>query len=335
MEHIIEKWVEETSSNPLWEFYFGDMKVGVLDIETTGLSPRYNQFILGGLYDVSRGEIHQVLAQSRDEEGEALRSFMDLVGDFDVLVTYNGKSFDMPFLRDRCEKLGVSYSGLKPYHLDLYIILRSYSDLRSFLPNFKQKTVENFMGLWNTRSDEISGRESVELYNHYELTRDLIARDKILLHNNDDVRQLFRLIASVNKCDINRGMRNYGFPIKVGEQFFVVEDSRIDRETLVYSGRCSVDFAYSCYEVGSEVAEIRCQDGRFKFRLPLICKQGLSVLDLDGLSMDSEPFRVYPIYSDGFVAVSDSKDENDRVINHFAREFIRTLCELILGEKIW
>ena len=53
-------------------------------------------------------------------------------------------------------------------------MLNGHSPIKRFVPNLKQKTVENYMGLWQSRDDEISGAESVELYNVYEKNHDLI-----------------------------------------------------------------------------------------------------------------------------------------------------------------
>ena len=77
-----------------------------------------------------------------------------------------------------------------PYNLDLYLVLNGHSPIKKFVPNLKQKTVENYMGLWQSRTDEISGAESVELYNTYEKTGREDLESKILLHNSDDVIQL-------------------------------------------------------------------------------------------------------------------------------------------------
>ncbi|MGC8141027.1 ribonuclease H-like domain-containing protein, partial [Salmonella enterica] len=59
--------------------FFGDLRVGVLDIETTGLDRWTNEFILGGLLDMREGQLHQVFAEHSSEEGEALEAFAELL----------------------------------------------------------------------------------------------------------------------------------------------------------------------------------------------------------------------------------------------------------------
>ena len=77
------------------------MRTGVLDIETTGLDPSRNRFILGGLYDCSTCTIHQYFAEKRSEEPEALAGFLSVLDSLDMVITYNGRHFDMPFIEKR------------------------------------------------------------------------------------------------------------------------------------------------------------------------------------------------------------------------------------------
>lgn len=68
------------------------------------------------------------------------------------------------------------------------------------------------MGLWQSRDDEISGSESVELYNVYEKNHDPALGEKILLHNSDDILQLSRLLPVIGKSDFHKAMAALGFP---------------------------------------------------------------------------------------------------------------------------
>lgn len=54
------------------------------------------------------------------------------------------------------------------------------------------------MGLSDSRKDSISGAESVELYLEYKKCQDQSLKEKlekkILLHNHDDLLQLYKLL---------------------------------------------------------------------------------------------------------------------------------------------
>ena len=176
MKHITLKTEEKLYQSRTLDFYFKGMRIGVLDIETTGLNPAVNHFILGGLYSVPEGTLHQFFAETRAEEEEALSGYLDILQDLDLVITYNGRHFDLPFVEKRWRRYSGASAAL-PYNLDLYLVLNGHSPIKRFVPNLKQKTVENYMGLWQSRDDEISGAESVELYNVYEkITTLLLAK---------------------------------------------------------------------------------------------------------------------------------------------------------------
>ena len=120
----------------------------------------------------------------------------------DKLIISMAAGVDLPFVEKRWRRYSGASAAL-PYNLDLYLVLNGHSPIKRFVPNLKQKTVENYMGLWQSRDDEISGAESVELYNVYEKNHDPALGEKILLHNSDDILQLSRLLPVIGKSDFH------------------------------------------------------------------------------------------------------------------------------------
>ncbi len=90
-----------------WRLYSEfNQRIAYLDIETTGGSNGSTPGItVIGLHD---GEVPRVYVQGRD-----LASFVRDIEEFTLLVTYNGKSFDLPVIR---QELGVP---LMQAHIDL------------------------------------------------------------------------------------------------------------------------------------------------------------------------------------------------------------------------
>ena len=80
-------------------------RVAYLDIETTGGMPGESTITVIGLYD---GVTPRVYVQ-----GQNLRQFIEDIEEFTLLVTYNGKQFDLPVIR---QELGVP---LEQAHIDL------------------------------------------------------------------------------------------------------------------------------------------------------------------------------------------------------------------------
>lgn len=329
MKHLRKTQHIDPYKSSVYDFYFGSMKTGVLDIETTGLNPSVNRFILGGLYTFSEGALHQFLAENRDEEQEALAGFSRMLDELDMVITYNGRHFDMPFMRKRASNA----AGIKPlpslYNLDLYLVLNGHSPLKRFVPNLRQKTVENYMGLWSSRDDEISGAESVELYAAYEKTGDPGLEKIILLHNSDDIFQLARLIKVIGKSDFHRAMFHLGFPAGP----LNVEKIRIERDFLSVSGiQRSIDMEYSCFSFYELPVEARFskKTRSFILKLPIIRDRGMVIADLEALDMECSPFEKYPSYASGFLVLERQGERNYMEINHLIKAFTKNFLERII-----
>ena len=321
MKHHIIRHEEPMYTSRILDFYFRDMNIGVLDIETTGLNPSRNRFILGGIYNNREKIVHQIFAQNRSEEKKALELYLDEICRTDVVITYNGKHFDMPFIYRRMAENGITAGRPLPYNLDLYLVLNGHSPVKKFVPNLKQKTVENYMGLWQTRNDEISGGESVDLYNIYEKTGEASLERKILLHNSDDVQQLTRLIRIIGKCDFHKAMYHLGFPAGP----LIIEKIRTEHDFLIFSGKQRKDpFDYAGFMFNDQPAEISfdIHSSSFTIRLPLIRQSGLGIADLEALGIDTDPFSIYPTYSSGFLVLEQNSQKNHMEINHLIKAFI-------------
>lgn len=326
MKHITIPYEESLYSSSILDFYFEGMNMGVLDIETTGLNPSRNKFILGGFNNCREKTVHQIFAESRSEEKSALECYIDEICKTDVVITYNGKHFDMPFICKRMQTHSIALQKPLPYNLDLYLVLNGHSPVKKFVPNLKQKTVENYMGLWQSRSDEISGGESVELYNRYEKNHDSELENKILLHNSDDVMQLTRLLKVIGKCDFHRAMYHLGFPA----ESLIINKITTDRCTLLVSGIQRVKtFDYIGFSFNDQPAELNFDSvsRTFSMKFPLIRQSGLGIIDIEALGLNTGHFEIYPTYSSGFLVIEQNSQKNFMEINHFIKAFIKLFFE--------
>lgn len=202
--------------NKILNNYLGKDRFAVFDIETTGLSPNYGAVILSGfvLVDKNKTELIQFFAYNPLEELEVLKATAEIVESVDYLVTFNGRMFDIPFLVKRCLKYGIDIKS--PFNLDLFILMKHYSGVGKLLPRLRQKDLEEYGGIAHFRDDRISGGESVDLYATYQNIKSNELAEKIMLHNSDDVTQLFRLLCLLNKVDIHKAFHKTGFPIPGG-----------------------------------------------------------------------------------------------------------------------
>ncbi len=139
----------------------------LFDIETTGLSARSaGVYLIGAAYQKDDSIVlEQFFADSLQEESEVISEFQKLANEFDSLISYNGTGFDLPFLKNRMEKLDIedSISGKKQE--DLYRKIHSYKHI-FHLKDYKQKTVEEFLGI-QRKEDQSTGGELIPVYKEY------------------------------------------------------------------------------------------------------------------------------------------------------------------------
>ncbi|MDY6964407.1 MAG: DUF429 domain-containing protein [Halobacteriota archaeon] len=167
------------SQNSYWRLYkdFVDTTL-FLDIETTGLSQYYDEITIIGTFDGRKIKIFM--------DGYNLKEVLDYLQDYEVVVTFNGKLFDIPFIKKRFPE-----AKIPPIHIDLRYLLRSLGITGPL------KEIEKKLGI--NRPDhlqEVNGREAVLLWNKF-LRGDDHALEKLLLYNIYDVVNLQSIM---NEC---------------------------------------------------------------------------------------------------------------------------------------
>jgi len=327
MKKIIQPFPEILPMNQELSSYFSGCKIGVLDIETTGLSPFRNKVILGGLisYEPSgQGVLQQYFAENPSEEPLLIETYLHAIKDLDVLISYNGRGFDLPFVEARAKALNIPFPGW-PYHLDLYLLIQKSSDLRRRLPNLKQKTVEDYLGLWMHREDRISGGESVSLYEEYLMSGEKTLVEKVLLHNQDDLKQLSRLLKITEKCNLAQGLFHLGFP--VSPELFVTRilfrSHSLEVEGIQH--RNSIGY----YSFGNMNQSVKIAfdgtENKFQLAFPLFRKaQGLFV-DLFSLGLPQETFENQEGFESGFLILREKENTNYPLINQLIRQLVQKI----------
>jgi len=337
--YINETHIWDYDTSHAFDMYFKDCKICVLDIETTGLSPGRSHFVIGSLLSLEDGEARllQYFAESVDEEKKLLTEYVTEAAKYDVLLTYNGKHFDIPFLLSRADKLELDVFDM-PYNLDLYLVLNGHSSLRKLLPNLKQKTVENFMGLWPYRTDTISGAESAMLYHQYlylkENFEDTVeCMNVMLLHNKDDVLQLGKLLPILEKTDFHKAMHRMGFPVIFGDQKLFVKNIVFEKNELKVSGtQTGAPIEYVSYGNDMSGCLIRFEQKRqtFEISVPLLKKSGLTIMDLRKLPIDvCEQFLKFPNFESEYLVFRSHNDIKYMEVNFFIKTFLLKVLEVI------
>ena len=163
-----------------------DEEAVFLDIETTGLSPMRSFIYLIGLVFIDLKEmtmhITQLIAEDRDEEEEILKLTKERLKGYKTVVTYNGNSFDLPFIAKRAERYGIEPIAMDSF--DMYEKLRLHKDTLK-LDGLKQKNIEKKLGI--TREDRYNGGECISFYKDYVKNKNQESFDRFVLHNYDDL----------------------------------------------------------------------------------------------------------------------------------------------------
>ncbi len=186
-----------------------------LDLETCGFAG--SMVFLVGLvhYQAGRFCLSQFLARHYGEEKAMFQTLWNLVADKQVLVTFNGKSFDWPMVLDRstlhrlaidnkgthAEDLrqagsqdGPTWNGGRPaspmVHCDL--LHHARRRWKGKLPDCKLQTLERFV-CGRRRTGDIPGREIPSAYHDFVRSGDAWPMRSVLHHNALDLVTLLQL----------------------------------------------------------------------------------------------------------------------------------------------
>ncbi len=165
-----------------------------LDTETTGLGGSgVVAFLVGLLWFDDAGEPHleQLLLREPGEERALLERLRELVERSELLVTYNGKSFDWPLLGTRCVMNRLPPLPTRP-HFDLLHVARRLHKKR--LGGCRLIHLESHVLGWERGEDDIPGIEIAPRYGHYLRTGDGAALRPVVDHNAWDVVSMAALV---------------------------------------------------------------------------------------------------------------------------------------------
>ncbi|MCK4349419.1 MAG: ribonuclease H-like domain-containing protein [Candidatus Krumholzibacteria bacterium] len=165
-------------------------RICYLDLETTGLSA-VPLFLVGLMY-TSGGTLYvdQLFARDYTEERAVLGFTADFLKRFDVLVTFNGLRFDIPFLAERMIYEKLEFEPPRG-HVDLLPVARSVVSDRT--PNHKLQTLERYL-CNRKRIGDVPGSEIPGVYHDFVRTRDAGMMAGVFHHNRLDLLTMLQLV---------------------------------------------------------------------------------------------------------------------------------------------
>ena len=155
-------------------------RAAFFDIETSGLSRYTAEVTVASV--LHKGRMHSFV------RGENLEEFLHLIENVELLVSFNGNCFDIPFVLD-----AFRIPDLPCPHIDLRWV-SYHAGLRGGL-----KDIERTCGLAPRDADlqAVDGLEAVLLWNHCRLRGDPGSRNRLVRYCESDVRALSELTGHI------------------------------------------------------------------------------------------------------------------------------------------
>ena len=176
-----------------------------LDTETTGLAGGTGTcaFLIGiGAADGSGFRVRQFFLRDFTEEKAALTALAEALAPYELLVTYNGKTFDIPLLETRYTLARMKSPFSRMVHLDLLHPARRLWKLR--LESCQLKNLEREL-LGIARNGDVPGSEIPQIYFDYLRTRSAKALQPVFFHNALDIVTLAGLTVEVGQAIARAG----------------------------------------------------------------------------------------------------------------------------------
>ncbi len=179
-------------------------QVCFLDTETTGLSGGTGKmaFVVGlGFFAEDGFRVRQYFLRDPGDEPAMIEAVAELLPEFEALVSFNGRAFDVPILENRFILARIPPPTVGVPHLDLLHPARRLYHYR--LASCALGALERgVLGVLRAQ-DDVPGGVIPYLYRDYLRTGDAREMKRVLYHNTVDILSLVTLAARVCRAFAN------------------------------------------------------------------------------------------------------------------------------------
>lgn len=246
--HPLSKWIGEPSlgEHPLEDYAF-------IDTETTGLSGGAGvyTFLIGvGRFQEEDFQISQFFLQDPAQEAAQLSALEDFLAPTKVIISYNGKAFDLPRLQSRYQTHHWPPPLRSILHIDLLHLARrlwsnqlsscTLVDIESYILNFERS------------EEDVPGWQVSDLFFEYLHTQDPTPLRRIFYHNEMDVLSMVAIlnrISDILNSPHNASMHPPEELLSVGK-FYADLDEPESAISLLEKSICELDSESDLYFEG-------------------------------------------------------------------------------------
>ncbi|MEF3317882.1 ribonuclease H-like domain-containing protein [Peptoniphilus grossensis] len=206
-----------------------------LKIETSGLSREIDSIIVVSLVEKNRDVLKTFYLENLKEEKNLLEEVMPILQGKEF-VTYSGKTFDLPFIKEKIKFYYDKDLDLKV--IDLQEVTKKYNFIFNLDSHSNKNLLEKFIGMENLRDQkEYQGIKIKSLFKNY-LEDDETAIGKILDYNYLSLENLILLDAKIKEeLEKNLSLKILDF------RFFIREIKLLDNK-LEISGVTNYESDY-------------------------------------------------------------------------------------------
>jgi hypothetical protein len=179
---------------------FDPTKAAFVDTETTGLMGGTGTvaFLVGvGYFHEGAFRLDQCFMRDFDDEEPMLEYLEGIFKRCESVVSYNGKSFDLPLLRSRFIQNRIPFRPDAALHFDLLHTARRF--WKSRLRDCSLGNIEREI-LGVNRTNDVNSAEIPRLWLDYLRSRDARPLERVFYHHKIDILSLVALTAWVSQC---------------------------------------------------------------------------------------------------------------------------------------
>lgn len=225
----------------------------ILDLETTGMVAGGTIGFLVGIGRIQNGmiEITQYLLTHLEEELAHLFELETKLAETPAIVTYNGKSFDIPIISERYTFHHQPNPLASHLHLDLLHFTRKIWKNR--LPNRALRTIEADILDIHRDTNDIPGWMIPQIYQDYLRSQDISLLQPVIYHNKMDVLSLTVLFLYLSKMIENSSQFDFDHPSdRLSLAHFLHQQGHIEKAITEY--QVCIDHS-NTFEITKEALE--------------------------------------------------------------------------------